>query len=606
MSSFGIASFARASSLATLALVACAPLLPACSGGGNTGAADLTPPADATPPTADLDRLGDLGAPADLSTAGDLSAPADLAPAVDLAVLSVEVVAPAAAQVFGAPFAVTAIVHGGDATNTVTAQLDGVVVPLALGTGGNNTWQAAQLAPSKDGHYTLTVTAQMPSGIQAQASVDLDYLTAAPTLTVRAPRLDDAAYGPTLHVDATCNSPVPGCAIHTFVSACSGNSAADGTDSLVADISTYQLLMGAGSVCLQAVDRAGHTVTTPPIRVHVIMADLPHPSLYDADQLIFAANFDQPTWQIVHGNRSNLPTVFTQNTVIDETQPMTLQLDTVLAPAPPQTSIAVDGFVLGRDQAWVAPGGAVLSEQPGGSGTSLYRTLPGDVRATVLAAAPGVLRVKGDWAAITAGTDLYKLQLSQPDLATALVHIGSGQSIDIGANGVYAYTTIPSPGSCGGSLVWNGGAPLPLAASDVRTDGSSALFQTRDSNCTAELARFDGQSVVWTQWIQAYSYALNNGWVAYSMPNLASFGSVADLVAPDGTLTQSFPLGQSCTVEALTQDGTFTCMAGGDRMLGDASGDNWDVQSGDGHAYATAANGIYITLGRSVFQLQHP
>ncbi|HEX4457805.1 MAG TPA: hypothetical protein VIA18_07530 [Polyangia bacterium] len=614
------------SALATVAWLVCAPLLPACSVSVTTGAADLARPADGAPAAADLgsDDLGsvdDLGAVDNLGAVDDLAPPADLggddlrdagAPAADLtppnggpdlASLSVEIVAPAAAQVYGAPFAVTAIVHGGDATDTVAAQLDGAVVPLALGSGSSNTWQANQLAPSKDGHYTLTVTAQAPGGAQAKATVDLDYLTAAPTLTVRAPQLDDAAYGPTMHVDATCNSPVSGCVIHTYLSGCSGTSAADGTDTLVTDLQTYAIMNGSNSICLQAVDRAGHTVTTPPLRVHVIMGDTQHPSLYDADQEIFAANFDQPTWQIVHGHRS-LPTVYTQTTVIDETQPMTLQLDTVLAPAAPQTSVAVDGFVRGRDEAWVAPGGAVLSTQPGGGGTALYRTLPGGVSTVVAAAAPASLRVNGDWAAWVDGSELYTLQLSQPDLATALVHLGSGQSIDIASNGVYAYTTIGS-GSCGGSLVWNGGAPLPLAVSDVRTDGSSAVFQTYDSSCAPGLARFDGQNVVWTLAQQVDSYAVNNGWVAYTFFSLDSISEEANLVASDGTLTQSYQMIGPGTMEALAQDGTFTFTTQGTRWLADANDDYEDLESGDGRVYVTA-NGLYVTLGRSVFLIQYP
>jgi hypothetical protein len=624
------ASRARASSFATAVLLVCAPLLPSCTGDGTAGTADLTPPADATPLAGDLGTAAaDLAAAADLSSGGDdlrdagsgggdlrdagsgggdlrdAAAPgSDLtSSAPDLSLLSVAITAPAAAQLFSAPFSVVAVVHGGDATVAVTAQLDGTVVPLALRAGTTDTWQADPLAPSKDGHFTLTVTAQAASGAQAQASVALDYLTAAPTLTVRAPRLDDAAYGPSLHVDATCNSPLSGCTIHTYLNGCSGTSAADGTDTLVADVSTYEVAAGSGTVCLQAVDRAGHTVTTPPLRVHVIIADQANASLYDADQEIFAANFDQPSWQIVRGNRT-LPTVYKQNTVIDETQPMTLQLDTVLPPASPQSSVAVDGFVRSRDQVWVAPGGAVLSQQPGGSGSWLYRTLPGDVRATVLAAAPSSLRVSGDWAAFVSGSDLYTLQLSQPDLAAALVHVGSGQSIDIGANGVYAYTTTGS-GGCGGALVWNGGAPLALAASDVRTDGSSALFQTYGSGCAPGLARFDGQSVTWTLPQQVDSYAIDNGWAAYTMFSVDSIEVVATLLAPDATIAQVYPTGDPATIEAVAKDGTFTYVSDGVRVWADANDDRWNTQSGDGHVYVTDG-GLYITLGRSVFSLQYP
>jgi hypothetical protein len=157
--------------------------------------------------------------------------------------------------------------------------------------------------------------------------------------------------------------------------------------------------------------------------------------------------------------------------------------------------------------------------------------------------------------------------------------------------------------ACGGSLVWNGGAPQPLAVSDVRTDGSSALFQTYDSSCTPGLARFDGQSVVWTLPQQVDSYAVNNGWVAYTMFSLASIAEVANLVAPDGTLLQSFRMTDPGNIDALTSDGTFTYFMGGRRMFADANQDNWATQSADGKVYATA-NGLYITLGRSVFLLQ--
>jgi hypothetical protein len=352
-------------------------------------------------------------------------------------------------------------------------------------------------------------------------------------------------------------------------------------------------------LCLQVVDRAGHKVNAER-RTHVEVSTAYH-RVYDAAEEILDVNVDRAPWQIVRAARGWL-TTYTMDTVVDESLSMPIALETG---APPTSTFTFGGIYRGKDHVYVNSAGEGLLHHS--TGELWAWSLPVMEFVATRVAAPPTLR--GDWAAALAGTTAYIYQLSKLGDG-ALTALGTAESVDVGANGVAAYTT-PITGtatSCTGGDLYFRGVKVETAGMkwDVRTDGTLAVYrwQGRCGDPDARIGIYDGAQQTFAPYGFALEYRINHGWVIalFETSGPARENRVWRRSPAGAETIAARPVEFPLLLETLGGDGSFTYLSGATRHLVDAAGNDHAIGGVHGHAYWTS-DGWYVVVGRSLFKI---
>jgi hypothetical protein len=569
--------------------ISAAALLSACSNGASrdpTDSPDAAPSAD----LAGLDDATDLGASnVDLATAG----------AADGGVHqpSVRIVAPTGTQALGAPFELVAEVSAVDPVVSVTATAGGKSYALAPTNSGANLYAISGVEPTTSGHVTLEVLLRTASAT-AKDTLTIDYLRDPPTLFVRAPAVDEVAT-PTLHVDATCMSALPGCHVTVGTGACVSPIVplASADDHLDATI-TIDDAWDGNVVCLQAVDRAGHALSVARrIRAESSSA---YERVYDAAEEIFDVALEPAPTHVVRAQR-NWPLFYDANTHVDESEPMALVIETLTATP---TSATIDAsFVRGHDTARVSSAGVALVRHESGT-IDAWSATSHEAASRNLASSPTVAQ---DWAAFLDNGEAVAYQTSKL-LAGARTSYGPAESVDVAADGTVAFTT-PIDSSCHGGELHLGGATIAThgVARDVRTDGTRAVYRWDDCHGSSVVGVYDSaQTLTPTAWGFPLDQAIANGWVVAMFYSHDTYWHWFWRRSPQGKEDEVQTLGVTAgLLEAVGGDGSFvyTETAANKRHLVDSAGN--DRQIGAIHGRIVwAADGWYVNLGRSLFRIK--
>jgi hypothetical protein len=430
------------------------------------------------------------------------------------------------------------------------------------------------------------------------SAMDMGTNAQMPSLIIKSPSVDEVAVGK-LHLDVSCESPLGTCEISVAPGDCSAAPLASGSNHLDTSIDVTAIAAADSQIlCFSAVDGAGNQLSVSR-RVYV-ETSAAYQRAYDAAQEILAANLEQDPWQIVRANRS-WPSTYTVDTRVDEAQPMAIVLES--GQTNPTSTTITGSFDRANDRAYVAASGAVL-----------YSHLNAEAELYAWSAAAGSSQIgsissppviRGDWAAFKNGTDLYTYQFSK----AAANKIGSGQSIDVGANGVAAYTTAVTTAGCTGGDLYLGATKAGSASAnaDVRTDGALAIFRTAICSGQYQVALFDGATVTpapaSTLGFVA-DYKVNNGWAVFLVEaDSSAGGNHVQRRSPQGVeTTVAQPTGDPLALETVGSDGSFTYVSGTTRHLVDAQGKDSAIGFPHGRAQWTKA-GWYVALGRSIFKI---
>ena len=254
--------------------------------------------------------------------------------------------------------------------------------------------------------------------------------------------------------------------------------------------------------------------------------------------------------------------------------------------------------------------GAIFEEQIGDSSTSsIYEWRDGALLDLANPGWHGSLKVKGDYAIWSDNPLLIRRDLVS-GASTTLSASSDNQGEDIASNGDVVYNPSPSPTSGSQIFLYRGGVTTQLTNDTLEnlnplTDGINIIYlKCPLGSCFAsEIALFTaaGESILAPSSYDP-SYAVNNGWAAFTKPALGGTSQVW-LRSPAGDLTQVSFFSTSSSIDTLGPNGDLMWTSGKRRYLSVFGAQAVNVGSSLGRSIYQAGQ-WYVIIGGSLFSIE--
>jgi hypothetical protein len=547
--------------------------------------------------------------------------------------LRLQVLSPSPDQTFDLFAEVKASAIASRPIASVTASVGTTTQSLA---GNNGSYTGTLKLPPNQTSMDLVVRAQTTAGETAESTVHIYQAQHPPTLTIHAP-LPATVARPTLDLDLACGGDTPTCNITVefgpFGSLGKEIQLVSGGAQVQTTVDLGQWDGLEGSITMTASNAHGSTIVTRDI---VVEGSRWYKELQALPEAILDADLSTMPWRFVRVDQAFGDTATDWAPQhIDPTKPFPVALH---VDGQPDTRIfdgmIHDGFEHSYSD-WVrlVPG-AVLYQTMDQNGIGRLTRWAGKADAAYPVPAEAV-SLSGDYLAFSFfnGAQVH-LESVRNSTGVVTVLPDGDDEIGISSDGVVARASIsPNPPSAGcgtgtlNSKLFLGDKLLASEPnsyySNLQTDGKTVVYWKRSyvgmsCNETLQVAMNDGSSeTLLGPTAPAANRStnggelikMNNGWIAFVLPDQSSQYTELWRRSPTGTLERIVKTSSDLWLEGLGDDGSMMYMVdwfrANQRSFVGPSGRTTLVGHGLGRAFFYQGK-WYILIGRSLFQMVQP